>query len=532
MAARTTNPNDLPTAEHPAVPRMRPKWQRSRIVRGGTDSFRAEKATLLPRYSAEDMIDWDARVSLTVVIDFLNQAIEGLVGLGLRHDPELGANVPEQLADYWEDLDGEGNHGTVVLAQTLDQAIQDGHHVLFTDHPVVDRKMRLDEERALNLRPYVRRIGVDQIKSWRTIVVGGRRILGQFVFTETVDVPTGVFGSSSVTRYRVYRQRFRAMGRGKDAPIDLKRPYVEWEVWEEQQHGAVTTVERTSSGTIRKGPTQIPIAIAYGGKRGKVLESEPVLDGLAHANIRWGQVASDLANTLHLAGIPIPVIIGKLLEELDENGKPKSDLRISTSKPLEIDAGGDFKFVSASGESLASSRAELQDWETRMGAMALSIIQPTSRTTETATESNRQRAKEQSKLQRSLRSLEDAAEQTLIYMAQYAGLPTEGCEITIRRDFDDILSIEHLRLLSDLADRRQLTLRRFLREIKRAGAVGTDFEVDEEVDALERQEHDAPEGPDPETLSDDELAARVVELEAIIAKRKQRVAEGQSAKAA
>lgn len=496
-------PKDDPSVESPAVARMRPKWQRCRDVRGGTDVFRDKRSEYLPKFAVEDAIDWAARVAMTFVVDFFDQALAAMVGLGLRHDPELGKDVPEQLKKDWENLDGEGNHGSVVLGRAFDAALQDGHHVLFVDYPRVSGTLNLAQEQELGVQPYVIRIGVDQIVSWRTVVRGGRKLVSQFVWKETSQEADGLFTTKEVVRYRVYR---------------LTDTGVEWEVW--QQSGEQKELVRTEGPSPLVGPKEIPLAVVYGGMPTAILESTPPLDGLAQSNIRWGQVMSDRARSLHLTGIPIPVLIGHLVGEKSAGTSPSTPITISTNRPMQVDTGGDFKFAEISGTSLEQARLELQDWEQRMGTQALSLFQPAGDSAETATESRRQRAKEESKISRALRSLEDAGELVLHYMAQYRKLPTDKCELTIRRDFGDVLSIELLRLLSELADKRQLTLVRLLTEIKRAGAVGTDFEPEAEADALEQEATSGDGLPDLVAVDDATLEAQVRSIAAELERRR------------
>src|SRR5690606_20304874 len=84
-----TQPADRPDQLSPAYKAMAPGWTLCRDVRGGTDTLRAKKETYLPRFGVEPEEDWNARVAMTFVPSFLDQAIELAVGLITRHDPQL-----------------------------------------------------------------------------------------------------------------------------------------------------------------------------------------------------------------------------------------------------------------------------------------------------------------------------------------------------------------------------------------------------------------------------------------------------------
>lgn len=518
----------FPNWTSPAYDAMKPGWTRCRDVRAGTERLRENKGEYLPKFEAEDSRDWDHRVKMTVVMDFFEQAVTTLVGLGLRHDPELGEKVPEELVQDWENLDGEGSHGAVVAQQALDCALTDGHLVLFTDYPPVSTTLRAKDEQDLGIRPYVISVKIDQVLSWRTGIVGGERILMQFVFREVTDEADGAFGSKSVTRYRVYRQRFASITDGngvvvKDKGVELTdptRPFVDWELWEESGSANETQLNRIDFGTL-SGPKRIPLAVVYGGKREGILRSKPPLEGLAHSNIRWAQVMSDRAYTLHKCGIPVPVIIGKLVGGAD--GKSESEIVMSPSRGLQLEAGGDAKMLEASGASLEQTRLELQDWEKRIGSQAIAMLQRDTAAAESATAHRLNRGREESKLSRALRSLEDALELTLQHMAAFRGLDPESIDVSIRRDFGDIVPPEVLQLLSSLEEKGQLTLTRLLAELQRAGVFSNDFDPEEEAEELEREKGQEGMGlDDPETLTDEELAVRAAELQRIAGERKTR----------
>ncbi len=499
---------DQPSWLSPAAKEMQATAKRCRDVRGATEVMRREKATYFPMMIAEDKDDYKARVDMTVVMDFFEQAVTTLVGLGLRHDAELGKKVPEEIQANWENLDGEGNHGAVLVQDALDISLTDGHVVYFTEAPPPNN-LDAGTQQAIGHRPYTYLISLFEIPSWRVGVIGGRKVLLQLVHQVSSEEPAGEFGSTTVTRYRVYRQKFRQSAPDADGKTadDLTQPYVTWELWEPRgatAAGQTPVYTMTNSGEI-KGPRWIPARIAYGGKRLGILKSKPPLDGLAHSNVRWAQVMSDRAYSLHKCGIPIPVIIGKLVGAGD--GAPSQEVVLSPSKALQVEAGGDAKIIEAAGTALEQTRLELQDWEKRMGSQAIAMLQRDAAAAESATAHRLNRGREESKLARALRSHEDALEGVLQDHAAYHGLDLQRIDVTIRRDFGDIVPPEVLQLLSSLEEKGQLTLPRLLTELQRAGLFSQDFVAEEEAEALQREEEDPDPDEDAEELEDEEVGA-------------------------
>lgn len=514
---------DTPSATYRA---LEPKWQRCRDVRGGTDVFREKATTYLPRFLAEADKDWATRVSQTFVTSYLDQAIGMSVGLISKHDPELGAEVPAILKADWENLDGQGNHGAVVTQMAQDQALQDGHVILLTDAPP-EQAARADEE-AATWRPYVVRVGVDDILSWRTAVIGGRLTLLQLVIRERALEADGTFGERTATRYKVFRQ---AWATGADAAgvafTDYTKPYVQWERWEEVRSptGEVTDLTLAAHGDLGRfradgsrlsGPSQIPVAVIYGGKPTGILTSRPPLEDIAFANIRWAQVESERAATLHKAGIIMLAVTGEL-QGAPETGKAAGAagvLRITQGGGIHLKAGGSAEWIEPQGTALDQQFKEREAIEKRIAGMALAILKEDPIAPATATESRREQAKEESLLARLVRSTKDALEQTLIYLAEFRGLPTTSLSVTLPRDFATFISTEDLRLASELEEKGQLTMATLLQMVARSGRFGDGFDPAAEAEALAQEAVTEPPAPtDPSTMTDEELEAEFTALE-------------------
>ena len=132
--ATPTTPDD-PSHALPAYHDMKRRWELVRDVRGGTETLREKKSTYLPQFEAEDPRDWEIRVKMTFAYDAVDQTIGAMLGLAFMSAPELGDDVPEPIVTDWENIDGEGTHGTVFATQGLDSALQDGHDAFAATEP-------------------------------------------------------------------------------------------------------------------------------------------------------------------------------------------------------------------------------------------------------------------------------------------------------------------------------------------------------------------------------------------------------------
>lgn len=459
--------------QNAAYTRMRVRWDLCRDVRGGTETLRLRKEKYLPRFEAEDPLDYDRRLEMTFAYDAFNQTVNALVGLALKHGVTLDKDVPERIQGDWENIDGQGTHGDVFAQFVLDDALTDGHAGVLTEYPVVAERPRLDEERDQEIRAYLVRVQASQIINWRTRVVGGREILSLLVIKETLEEEDGDFGVKPVCRYRVYRW-VPAVG---DQPST-----VSYQVYlETAKAGAATTLTEEEPGFL-KGPRFIPFAPVYGGEQEAMLRSKPPLLGLAYSNIDHTQVKSERRFALHVGSIPWRVVTGLA----DPNNHP--DIVVSASRVTPLGVNVDAKIIEPTGAANGELLSELQEIEKRMAAQGLSMLQRDDKAVPTATQAKIDDSRGKSRLWRASSSLKDALEASFGFMAQYYGLgDNKGGSVTIRRDFGDMISGEDLTLLTAARARGDLTLELFLRILKMAGKLPSDVEPAEEAEAVRHE---------------------------------------------
>lgn len=462
-----TRPHDSPEHWIPAALTMKPRWQLCRDVRSGTAVMRAHPSTYLPKFEAEDPRDWAARVGMTFAYEALGLTIDTLVGLAFTNEPGLGEDVPPRIRLEWENIDGEGTHGSVFAAQCLDSAEQDGHCGILTEFPPVEEGITLAEEQAREIRAYLVRVTIDQIPSWRVMVHGGRRILDQLVIQTMVEQEDGQFGVKHTTQYRVYRQQFDAAG----------QPFVTWELWETGEK-ATNLIEGPS---VLRGPRFIPFARVFGGQKTGFLESVPPLMGLAYLNIHHTQMASDQAMLMHKAAIPQWTVVGV---------NDTSDLVVGNNVWF-LPTGGDAKVLEITGASLAARREAILDTERRMADQGVAMLQRDNTVEQTATEAQLRETRRESKLARAVRSLQDALEQSFLFMAQYYGLP-EGGSLTLRRDFAALtLDEADTALLLKMRENGDLTLATFLGFVAKRPVFET-LSPEDEAEAIKAEMGDEP----------------------------------------
>jgi len=423
-----------PDYASPAYREMAPRWQLVSDIRAGTIEIRRKKQFYLPRFEQESITDWESRVGMTFVADHYATTLVEHVGLVMANPPKLGDDVPGEIVDLCENIDGEGNHIEVFLTNALDTALDLGHCVLYTDYPITDNiKTRADETMA-QVRPYVTLYRASDVLSPRFVTVGGVRELVQVVFRECSSEAEGEFGQEEKTRFREIKQEVfyddvsgRAVGLGGIA----------WRIFEQDDDAPTsageTGVREGATFTLKgegviTGPKRIPARIVYGGRKFGSMHTEPHLMGLAFSNIEETQVSSDYAAVMHKCNVPTPVFIGRNLTTGDGTGAT-----VQMGQGIDIPIGGDAKFLEPGGAAINATRVRLEDIRSQMRRQGATTGDETGKIM-TAIEAKIYAKQRNAKLTKAARSLQDATEGMLSDFAAFMGLK-DGGSVVINQDF-------------------------------------------------------------------------------------------------
>ena len=499
-SASNSQKEDTPAFTSMLYREQAPRWQICRDLMLGTETIRDKPDIYLVRGAAELDGEFDVRSRRAECFPMFKETIKGMTGLVFRKDPILEDDVPPQLRDLWENIDGAGTHGAVFTRQVFEDALQTGHAGILVDmptSPAPDRALMIGEEQDLGMRPYWLHIKAEQIINWRTDVLNGVTILTLLVIKERAVAPVGDFMTTIISRYRVYRR-------------DLVTGAVSVSVYE---FGDDTSMEYTEleQGVLRNVQA-IPFALVYAGQRRAPLVSFPPLIDLAYTNISHWNVLSDHRTSLHAAGNPILVTIGREATVPDPNRQNFDASSIDVSTPeglaayrsmsddddgevmvigpsmgINLPVGGDAKYIEHQGHALAASQNELQEIEKRGAAQGLSLIRPDTRGAETAEAKRLDHVQQDASLSRAARSMQDCTEQALEYMAQFVALPSGG-SVRYNADFQDLVMDTTLfEALSKSTLAGQLSLPTFWQLLVAGNILPDDFDADSELAILESQ---------------------------------------------
>lgn len=448
---------DVPGYRNDAYLEMEPAWRMMYDIQGGTARMRTRGKDYLPVEPAEDLREYQSRLSRAIFFNATEKTLNSFVGMVFRKEPRLSADNPQAVIDLWENLDNEGTHGSVFCRDLFSSSIRYGHSLIYVDMPPpLPPGSTLADERMLQRRPYWVSYDAPQIVNWQYEVNDGRLVLTLLVLQELSNEPDGLYGQKKVTKFRVLRPG-------------------SWEVYRE-----VTTIAgRTEYILESEGITTlpyIPVSIAYSRKTG-MLTSQPFLQDLAYLNITHYQKYSDYSTYLHIASRPVLWFRGRNQTKQLEPIGPYTFFDVDQDN-------GHVGFAETTGSALDAARRDLEDLTKQMATLGLSLLARPANYETTATENLITKVQADSDLVTAARSLKDAIELALFYTSQYMGLPTSG-SLEIESITDKLfIDPQEIQTYSSMVESGQLSLDSLWAILARAGRLPEDFDFDQEKNRI------------------------------------------------
>lgn len=470
------HPVSIPSA---AWNRMEGLRSLPRTMRGGQQAMWAAGQALLPPHKGESVSDpwgYPARLKRSTFLNAIGRAVQLVVGKVFAKPVRLGDDVPEAIEQWAEDVDLRGASLHEFLATIFEDAWWSGMGLFLVDMPPApDRPITLAEERSLGRRPFFVRFAPEDLIGWRGAMRGGRWRLTQVRLRERVTVEDGEFGERVEQRIRVYR-----------APAaELGQSLTTFEVWALQATPNGEAWVQVTAPTLMPGMDEIPLVACY-ARQTAPFESEPPLLDLAYLNLSHWQKGSDLANIEYVANVPVPTLTGVPEEQF------RKRVLWGADGMLLLPTGATYGYLEHTGRCIGELKSTLRALEDAMRLYSLEPFLQRATGDTTATGDAIRTAEASSAVQRSAQSLQDAAEQGLMYLAKWAGLATDAAGD--RRSGGSVVVNQELGLspaggadvavLAQLALADRLSMKRMWRELQRRGILGPDFDEEIEAQAL------------------------------------------------
>ena len=458
-----------------------------RALMGGTMAMRAAATAYLPREVAELHDDYEIRLARTFLFNGYGKTVRDMTGKVLGRPITFGDDAPPEIADPdtgWQlNVDGTGRDINSFARDVFMDAFDGVSYILTDMDGPVDGTITKRDEKDMGRRPYWVHIKACQALGIKSANIGGKQVLTQFRYRDDQceDGPDG-YSEKVVPQVRVftrtdtgvmwqlYRQREAANGTIAGE-------------WYEYEAGTTTL-------------TEIAVAPVYTGRTGYFM-GEPPLADMAEVNQAHWQSQSDQRNILHIARVPILFGSG-----IPEDGKP---LEIGAKRMVVAsDPAARLGYVEHSGAAIGAGREDLKDLEYQMQVMGLELLTPKPGA-QSATGAVIDDARANAPLSVMAQGLEDALENALQFMADFANLPTGG-SIEINKDWAVGLSAADAATILAAKGAGVISTATALRELQRRGIVSADLDADEEVIAAMNDAYMADDTLPGDTLAGDTLS--------------------------
>jgi hypothetical protein len=196
---------------------------------------------------------------------------------------------------------------------------------------------------------------------------------------------------------------------------------VEWELWRREKDTWI--LDQSGIQSI----DEIALVPFYTNRVDYFVSEPPLLD-LAYESILHFQTRSDRSNTLHIAGVPVPIFVG--LSNQD------ASVTVGSTTGVRLPENGEAYYLEPKGVALQESREEIKDIERRMAILGVSMLMSDTRAAETATSKRIDKSESDSQLATAARGLEDALNECLRIHARWMGLETGG-SVAVNGDFEN-----------------------------------------------------------------------------------------------
>jgi len=455
-ALKLVRTQDKVDSESLAYRRMAERWELIHDLLGGTSQMRARRDRWLPRESKETPDAYQARLDRTILYGALRDTIDKLVAKPFSRPVTHRGELPEQLEALWADADWMGTAISEFAAALFRDAIVHGLSHVLVDFPVTGAAMRVDQERAAGVRPYLVHVPAPDLIGWR-FVEGRHDELAQIRIIERRVEPEGDYADKEAQYVRVYEPD-------------------RWELW--RTDGKVAIKVEEGANTLGRVPL-----LTYYVRRSGPLTAEPPFEDLAWLNLAHWQSLSDQRNIVHYARVPILFGAGF--------GPDDPSLVLSVNQMARAqDPNARLSWVEHTGASVAAGEQDLKTLEARMEVLGLQpLIEKMSDVTATGRKIDE--ARMHSEVQAWIRVLESFLRQCLELAGRWVDprfeLP-EDFAVDVFNEFSiSLAQPAELAMLLTMSQAGKLRGATLLAEAKRRGVLAETVDPEHEAERA-RQE--------------------------------------------
>ena len=444
---------DDPSARNGAVLEMMQRWRTININVGGTNAIRYNAEEIIPREPKEPDDAYKRRIFHAVMPPFIQRLASQAAGTILRRGVHLEGGDEAYWDEWAKNVTGDGTPLNEFCRELLVDALLYGHSSALVDYSNEAQPATLAEELAMGRKPYLVRVGAQQIRGWRTVDNRHQAPLTMVRYHEVISEPKGAFGETLVDQIRVitpdgYQLWRDGTGSGRNQG---------WQLYESGEHTA----------------GEIPLVAVY-SNRIATLISKPPLEECGNLAIAYCQRFTDYMHNVHCGALPILALKGF---DPDNND---TELGISVNTAILLPPDGDATIVSPPSDSYNAQLACLQTLEEQISTLGVSTLAKQNLTNSTAEAKRLDRIDSDSIMAIMSEDLQRAINDILRIAGQYAG--KEPPTVSIPRDYENrLLDGNQITAMLQLQMQNQISQETLLRILREGEVLPPYVDIDEEI---------------------------------------------------
>ena len=460
--------------EHPLMQRgkdiqqMVEYWDLVEDIVEGHKAIKLGGEKYLPRFDGETGSDYKTRVEHSKFTNIYRDVLEGLATKPFEDLVKLiDGEIPEEVSEFVENVDGCGNTLTVFSSLTFFNGINNAIDWILVDYPVVDTdKVRTRaDQKAAGIRPFWSHVLAKNVLEIRTKVINREEYITYFrLFEPAPDL-------ESEDRVKVYEK--------------LDSGEVIWTLYEYNPKGKdeEDMFKQIDNGMISIGVIPF-VPFSTGRKNGSTWKFYPPMSDAADLQITLYRNESSLEFIKTMAGYPM----------LAANGiKPEKEADGSTNKkisigPMKVLYGppdgegnhGEWAFIEPAAMSMEFLKKDIdktkQDLR-ELGRQPLTSMSSQLTTVTTSIAAGKAKSAVTAWALALQDTLINALEMTMLWMK----IDNYEPNVHVFTGFDNVLdSSEDIDALNKARDRGDISQETYLAEYKRRKILSPDFNIDEE----------------------------------------------------
>ena len=452
---------------------MVPYWDKTDAIVEGYDAIKAGAQLYLPSFAEEGNSEYATRLGLTKFTNIYRDIVESLAAKPFEEEitlqkSEESSKAPEQIVEFVEDVDGNGNNLTVFASLTFFNGINSAIDWIFVDYPIVDTNVvrTMADQKAAGIKPFWSHVLGRNVLEARTRLVNGKHMLSYIRVFEP-----------GVTE----KDHVRIMERSDNGQVT-------WQLWVETDNSNQTTKRFVLEAEGALSIDEIPYVPFITGRRdGNSFKILPMMRDAADLQIELYQQESALKFIKTLAGYPMLAANG-LKPDIDANGKPKT-VRV---KPMQVLYGvpdgrgnhGTWQFIEPSATSMKFLAEDIAETKKDLRELGRQPLTATSGNVTVIT-SAVAAGKARSAISACALVLKDTLENCLKITAKYMKLTEYEPEVNVYNEFDnfadggaDLTELGNARRAGDIS------LETYWSELRRRKVLAPEFNAEAEREKL------------------------------------------------